>query len=176
MLGTSTRALRGQCEIVAKARRQRKEALYQRQVNEQEALGFGSTDATNEEYNEDGDDLPSPLEEAKERGVEDTKEVIFVGEEEVQGLGERIDEEAVPDQGAQQSDLPIEASPPLPLITDDSMIEDTGPTQSADTSLGATEATTGDEDHFMERDNVMIHVKDLYFDNQEVHHMDFPAK
>lgn len=44
-LRTNTRTLRGQSEIVAKARRQRKKALQKSQMNEHEALGLNGTDA-----------------------------------------------------------------------------------------------------------------------------------
>lgn len=71
-------------------------------MNEQEALGLGHTEATQDGDSEE-DDLPSALEEAIERGGELNEEVIIVDDEakEVEEPEEPINEEAVPDQGAQ---------------------------------------------------------------------------
>lgn len=69
----------------------------------------------------DKDNLPSPLEEAIKRGGELTEKVIIVDneDEEVQEPDEPMNKEAVPDQGAQQLGLPIEAPPsPSPIVDD----------------------------------------------------------
>lgn len=52
LLGTNIGAWRGKSKITIEARRQRDEALHQRHVNEQEALGLGGTEATWESDNE----------------------------------------------------------------------------------------------------------------------------
>lgn len=55
------------------------------------------------------------------------------------------------------------------------MIEDTEPTQPADTIVGSTKATTGDEDPYMGKEDLTINVGDLYFNNQEINHQEFPV-
>lgn len=135
-------------------------------MERQETLGLGNNNAA-----QDNEVLSPQLAEFIDRRGNLNKDVIVVDNKERvdQGPDELVQDEIAPNLVAQQIDPSNQAPRPLP-IADDLIMEDPEPSQPADTTMGGTEATLGDEDLFIGRYDFMIDVRELYSDNQETDH------
>lgn len=123
--------------------------------------------------------MSQALEKAIKRGGEDSEKVINLADEDgvIQGSDEPINEDMVPNQGAQQLDPPQVQPPPSPppAATNHPMIDDTEHIHLADTTMGGTKLTLGDDDPF-KRYDLMLDVRDMYFNDQEGDHREIQAR